>query len=388
MPRIDFETVACERGLQDLEPEWHELFARLRRRHYFQSFDYVRLSWEHVARARGQELCVVVGRQSGRVVFIWPLARYRNRLLHMAEWIGGEHSHYQDVLVEDGPESGAWLDAAWKHVKETQGVDMMWLNHMSDDAVLRPTIDRVRGVGTYVEEAPYIEWSDWSDWASYYGERSKNLRKDLRRRRRRLEDKGQVEFNLLTTRDEVVPLLDWMFRSKTGWMERKGVRMEQGGLDTADTQAFHKAFIADACDAGVVRLGTLTVDGKVIATDLTLLYEDTLIDYIGAFDHDWDYFAPGKLLQEDLLQWSRKHCKIYDFMPYGEDYKYLWAPKDAKTTTYLIPCSVWGRLTVAWRSSRIGRPVRYLQRLRLKDVPRIVRKRLIPTFKKGYRRPA
>jgi len=382
MPRLDFETVADEQGLQALEPEWHDLFQRLRRRHFFQSFGYVRRSWEHVSRVRGQELCVVVGRRSGTVVFIWPLARYKNRLLRMAEWIGGEHSHYQDALVEDRPEAGEWLAAAWKYLAKNHGVDMMWLNHMRDDAVLRPLIDRVNGVGTYVEEAPYIEWSDWSDWASYYGDRSKNLRKDLRRRRRRLEEKGEVEFRLLTSREDVVPVLDWMYQHKIGWMERKGVRMQRGGLDTDETQAFQKAFVADACDAGIVHLGTLTVDGTVIAADLTLLYEETLVDYMGAYDHDWDYYAPGKLLQEDLLQWARKNCKIYDFMPYGEDYKYLWAPKDAKMTTYLIPCSVWGRLTVAWRRSAIGRPVRYLQRLNLGDIRRIIRTRLIPSSKR------
>ncbi|MHC4816543.1 MAG: hypothetical protein ACYTF8_00590 [Planctomycetota bacterium] len=70
-------------------------------------------------------------------------------------------------------------------------------------------------------------------------------------------------------------------------------------------------------------------------------------------------------------------------MPYGESYKYLWASKDAKTTTYLIPCSAWGRLMVAWRRSPIGKPVRYLRRLRLADIPRIVRKRFTLSSKRS-----
>ncbi|MHC4973922.1 MAG: GNAT family N-acetyltransferase [Planctomycetota bacterium] len=376
MSELSFETITDDHGLQALEPEWRDLFGRLPGRRYFQSFGHTLRSWEHIARPRGQKLCVVVGRRAGKAVLILPLARHKNGLARMAEWIGGEHSHYQDVLVEDRPEAGAWIDAAWRHVTKTQGVDIMWLNHMNDSSALRPLIHEVQGVGTFVEEAPYIEWSDFSDWPAYYQERSRSLKKELRRRRRRLEEKGKVEFRLLTAREDVVSTLDWMLDHKTGWMERKGLRMQQGGFDTNETQAFHKAFIADACDEGIVHLATLTVDGKIIAADLTLLYEGTLVDYLGAYDHAWDYFAPGKLLQEDLLKWSRERCEIYDFMPYGESYKYLWAPKDAKTTTYLIPCSAWGRIMVAWRRSPASKPVRYLKRLRLGDIPRLVRKRL------------
>jgi CelD/BcsL family acetyltransferase involved in cellulose biosynthesis len=383
MSDLSFEIIADEQGLQALEPEWRDLFGRLSGRRYFQSFGHTLRSWEHIARPRGQELCVVVGRRAGKAVLILPLARHKNGLARMAEWIGGEHSHYQDVLIEEGPEAGAWLDAAWKHITRTQGVDIMWLNHMSDNTALGPRIQRMHGLGTFVEEAPYVEWSDWSDWPAYYQERSRSLRKDLRRRRRRLEEKGKVEFRLLTSREEVLETLNWMFLHKTGWMERKGLRMRQGGFDNDDTQAFHKAFIADACDEGIVHVGILTVDGKIIAADLTLLHERTLVDYMGAYDPAWDYFAPGKLLQEDLLKWSHGKCEIYDFMPYGESYKYLWASKDAKTTTYLIPCSAWGRLMVAWRRSPIGKPVRYLRRLRLADIPRIVRKRFTLSSKRS-----
>lgn len=376
MSCLSFETVVDEEELQALEPEWRALFGRRSGRRYFQSFGYALRAWQHVARPRGHRLCVVVGRRDGRVVLIWPLARHKNGLARMAEWIGGEHSHYQDVLTEDGPEAGAWLDAAWKYVTRKQGVDIMWLNHMSDDAALRPLIDRAQGVGTFVEEAPYVEWADWPDWPAYYRERGRSLRKDLRRRRRRLKEKGDVEFRILTSREEVVETLDWMFRHKTGWMDRKGLRMQKGGFDTDETQAFHRAFVADACDDGIVRLAILTVDGQTIAADLTLLYGRTLVDYIGAFDHAWDYYAPGKLLQEDVLKWSREKCEVYDFMPFGESYKYLWAPKDAKSTTYLVPCSAWGRLMVAWRRSRLGQPIRRLKHLRLSDVPRLILKRL------------
>lgn len=376
MSCLSFETVVDEEELQALEPEWRALFGRRSGQRYFQSFGYVLRAWQHVARPRGHRLCVVVGRRDGKAVLIWPLARHKNGLARMAEWIGGEHSHYQDVLVEDGPEAGAWTEQAWNHVLRTQGVDIMWLNHMNDDAALRPLIHRMQGVATFAEEAPYIEWSDWSDWPAYYRERSRSLRKDLRRRRRRLEDKGEIEFRILTTRDEVVETLDWMLEKKTGWMERKGLRMHKGGLDTDDTQAFHRAFIADACDDGIVRLAALTVDGEAIAADLLLLCGRTLVDYMAAFDHTWEQFAPGKLLQEDVLKWSREQCDIYDFMPFGESYKYLWAPKYRNTTTYLIPCSAWGRIMVAWRRSRVGRPIRRLKHLRLGDIPRLVRKRL------------
>ena len=72
---------------------------------------------------------------------------------------------------------------------------------------------------------------------------------------------------------------------------------------------------------------------------------------------------------------GRNDCAIFDFMPIGEDYKYDWAAKEAKVTTYVVPCSLPGRILVAWRQSRFGAMARHLVRLRPADLPRVLRKR-------------
>jgi len=167
----------------------------------FQSFDWIRRSWEHIARVRGQKLFVVVGRRAGKVVLIWPPVRFRKLLMQTAEWIGGEHICRNDVLVEDAPEAGEWLEAAWSFVTKT--VDFMWLNRMGDDAALGPLIHRVMGVVSSVEETPYVDWADWPDWEAYWRKRTKNVRKGLARRRRRFEEQGKVGFGFVTSPEEI-----------------------------------------------------------------------------------------------------------------------------------------------------------------------------------------
>ena len=199
MPPLVFGVVADEQEFRSLEPEWRDLFERVRRRNHHQSFGWTWRIWKHIARGRRQKLFVVVGRCAGRVVLIWPLVRFRKLSWRTAEWIGGEHSYYNDVLVEDAPEAAEWLAAAWRHV--TKRVDFMWLCHMRDDAALVPCLQRAAGVVSHVEAAPYIAWSDWPDWEAYWRARSKNLRKDLGRRRRRLEEQGEIGFNVVTSPD-------------------------------------------------------------------------------------------------------------------------------------------------------------------------------------------
>jgi CelD/BcsL family acetyltransferase involved in cellulose biosynthesis len=371
---VDFEVVADEPGLRRLKPEWCDLFERARRRNHFQTFGWILRSWEHIARRRGQKLFVIVGRQAGRVVLIWPLARYRHLLWRAAEWIGAENAYLQDVLVEDAPDAGEWLEAAWSYV--TNRIDFMWLNRLSDDALLVPFLRRVEGAKVDVEAAPYIDWSDWPDWETYM-KRSRNLRGDLARRRRRLAEQGAVAFDVLTSVPEIEKTLDWVLEQKAAWMKRTGLRMREGGVDTAGTQEFFRAVVADAHASGNLCFATLTLDGKLLAAELGWVFQGTFAYEIGAYDPAWEKYAPAKLLIADLVRWTLENgFAIFDFMPIGQSYKYLWASREAGPTTYLVPCSPWGRVLVAWRRSRPGAAARTLLRLRPADVPRIVRNRL------------
>ncbi|MHC4971797.1 MAG: GNAT family N-acetyltransferase [Planctomycetota bacterium] len=373
-PPLAFEIVGDEQAFRSLAPGWRALFERARRPNHFQSFDWTWRSWEHIARARGQRLFVVVGRHAGRVVLICPFVRFPKAGLRTAEWIGGEESRYGDVLVEDAPEAAEWLEAAWSYV--TQRLDFLWLNHMKGDAALVPFLRRVEGVARHVEAAPYVDWSDWSDWEAYRRSRTKNLRKDLSRRRRRLEEQGKVEFRVVSCPDETGETLDWMLAHKAQWLRNRGLRTEAGGIDSADALEFYRASVADARASGHLCLATLTLDGNVLAAELAFRCKGTVTGVLAAYDHAWENYAPGKLLMEDLLRWTLENdCAIYDFMPVGERYKYLWAPKEAEVTTYLVPVSLQGRALVAWRRSRPGAALRRLLRLRFADLPRIVRKR-------------
>lgn len=374
-PPMALEVVADDRAFRALEEEWADLLERVRRPHYFQSFTWTWRIWEHIARGRGQQPFIVVGRQGARVVLIWPLVRFKKAGARAAEWIGGEHSYYSDVLVEDAPEATEWLETAWRWV--TQRLDFMWLSHMREDAALAPLLRRVEGGLRSVEAAPRIEWSDWPDWDAYYRSRSRNVRKDLRRRRRRLEEQGDVEFRFVTSSDEFRATLTWMLRKKTDWMRRRGLRLQDGGVDSADTQAFYRASVADGRQAGPLRLAVLTLDGQLLAAELGILFRGTLTALMAVYDPHWKRYAPGKLLMADLAKWMlERRCDAYDFMPVGESYKYRWTSREAEITTYLVPCSAWGRVVVAWRRSRLGALVRRMLRLRPTDIPRILRNRL------------
>jgi len=169
-----------------------------------------------------------------------------------------------------------------------------------------------------------------------------------------------------------------MGRLKGAWMKRKGLITQEQGLEYADRmRGFYDAFVADTASASeYLRMATLTLDGNVVAAQLGFLFGGTFSAALSAYDPACEKFAPSILLLVDLLRWSlENNCAIFDLLPYGESYKYAWAPKEAKITTYLIPCSLRGTVLVAWRRSRLGAMARRLVRLRPADIPRILRKR-------------
>jgi CelD/BcsL family acetyltransferase involved in cellulose biosynthesis len=180
----------------------------------------------------------------------------------------------------------------------------------------------------------------------------------------------------VTSPKEIGDTLEWMRVHKGAWMEKRGLRTDDGDSDVAEhMRDFYRAF---ATDSEYLRVATLTFDGNVVAAVVGFLFEGTFSAAISTYDPALEKLAPGAQLLAELLRWTLDNgCAIFDFMPYGERYKYLWAPEEARITTYLIPCSLRGRVLVAWRRSRVGATVQRLVRLRAADIPRIVRKRLL-----------
>ncbi len=258
---------------------------------------------------RRARLVVVRDGSDGPVIGIMPLApaaHYgRLPLRHVTGWAHPNH-FLGSPLVRAGFESLfwsillGWCDAAaWArtllHVPRlTEGGP---LHHALVD------VARVRGgepETVHREERALLESSlspaDYWDAAV----RPKK-RKELRRQANRLAEQGEVRLRRWEAGEAIDTWIDaFLDLEARGWKGRAGSAL----ASHTDTQAWFRAILVGAADAGRLDMRTLDLDDRPLAMLINFLSPPGGFSFKTAFDEDYSRFSPGVLLQQanlDLL---------------------------------------------------------------------------------------
>lgn len=146
------------------------------------------------------------------------------------------------------------------------------------------------------------------------------LFKDSRRRRRRLEEQGQVCFKIAGTDQERTHFLAAMLRQKRRrYLESRGVDgfKRPGYLDYFD--AMTERFGA----TGEVSLGALLFKGEPVAVHWGIVTSNRFYYLMPSFEAgDLAKYSPGSLLLEHLVEWCRdRSMAIFDFGVGDESFK-------------------------------------------------------------------
>lgn len=258
---------------------------------------------------RRARLVLVRDGSDGPVIGIMPLAAAahygRIPLHHVTGWT--HHNHFHGApLVRAGFESLfwsillGWCDAApWART-------LVHVPRLTEDGPLhRALVDvaRTRGGEAEVvhrEERALLE-SDLSPEEYWDAAVRAKKRKELRRQANRLAEQGAVAFRRWQPGEAVDPWIDAFLDLETrGW---KG-RAKSALASQSDTQAWFRAILAAAGDAGRLDMRALDLDGRPLAMLVNFLCPPGGFSFKTAFDEDYARFSPGVLLQQanlDLL---------------------------------------------------------------------------------------
>ncbi len=121
-------------------------------------------------------------------------------------------------------------------------------------------------------------------------------RKEWRRQRRRLEEKGPVSLASAGGAAAAAALDDFFALEASGWKGRAGT----AARDNAEIREFMRKAIAGLADNASVH--RLLVDGRPIAAAITLRSRDHGWWWKIAHDESWAQFSPGVLLTRELTE--------------------------------------------------------------------------------------
>jgi CelD/BcsL family acetyltransferase involved in cellulose biosynthesis len=369
---MKIEIINETQALRALEPEWNDLCTRVPDHRYNQTFSWLWRGWECVLSKKNYDLHVIVGRTDGRVVLIWPVVVHRYLAWRMLGWLGADSTECPDLLVESGPKTLEWLQAAWKIIVYDSGIDVIDFRYVREDSPIAPLLEGSANAHKKYSRAPYVACDSWTNWASYFKSLSRKFRNDQMRQRRRLSKCGGVSFEIAETTVEVRDSLRWLLIQKTAFLDQMGVRKHW--FQHRENLDFLQSVVMDSHSSGNLYLAKLCVDGTTIAVLLGFVFKGRLEAVVTTYDPAWQSYSPGRILMEECLKWSfEKQIKIFDFRMNVTPNKRNWAKTSVLLCGYLIPCSFLGRIYVAWFDSTAREGLKKFYWILPKRTQRVIR---------------
>jgi CelD/BcsL family acetyltransferase involved in cellulose biosynthesis len=346
-------TIEVHDSVDAIAEEWEELADRAR------AAPYLRPGWMGAWwRCFGQgRLIVIALRGPDGLEAVLPLEARGRDLCSLSN---EETPRFGPVVAERGIEHklGRALFA-----RAGRSVKLGWLSAEDAASLSVAAVHGDYSTSTALAAAmPFVALT--GDWESFLAEMKADRRRQLRRRRRRLEEAGEVTLDVHDGTEQLDrSLAEFIEIEGSGWKGEAGtaIRSQQ------PLTSFYDEVTRWAAERGELRLAFLRVDGHPIAAHLYIQSFGVLYRFKSGYDENWSKQAPGMLLTGAMLERSfEEGLRLYDFLGGGESHKLDWLA-DARPLVRLHAferSSLAGRVLHGYET--VGRPLakRAVERVR------------------------
>ncbi len=199
---------------------------------------------------------------------------------------------------------------------------------------------------------PWIELD--SSWTDPERKLSASRRSSLRRARRKAEEIGSIEYDILSPKPEELPLLlgESLRIEAASWKGRNGSAL----LTDSERRRFFEKYTAIAGERGILRLCFMRVGGHPAATQIAVESGGGFWLLKVGYDETFARCSPGNLLMVETLRYAAERgLRTYEFLGSAEPWTQIW-------TERIRPCvSVWaypnnfrGMAAFTWDAARFG----------------------------------
>lgn len=357
------EHIGDDEALAALAPEWDHLLADSGLASPFLTWAWVS-AWKETLGA-DHTPAVVAARHpaDGRLLGLAPFAvqerrapgglRYR-ALVFLGS--GPAAPDHLDLMVRRGWESAA-AAPLWGAALRSTRPDLADLDGLRSGGLLEAlTLRRRTDRGRFAEPIPCPYLPLPPTWEEYRAGLGRNLRQNLRRYARRLEEEasGPVTRRLVVHPDEVDLTLDDLARLH---QQVRRARGQAGAFRSPTMTAFHHLAAHRFLEAGRLRLHRLDVDGKAVAVIYCVRQGDVVSFYTTGYDPGYARYGPGRDLMAHAIGAAiAEGATEFDFLRGDEPYKDHWGARLRDDWRVVLPTGARGRLLLGGRN--LLRPLR------------------------------
>lgn len=350
-------TVTSRDAILDLKDDWQRLERISWGSTVFQAFDLC-LPWldAYVFRKAPthQAHVLVFYDRTGQAIALAPLARKLGRFLSTAEWIGDPLVQYGDLLMDPAADKSA-LRTAFSKALGALPVSGLHLRNVRADARVAEVLDLSASAAGEPREALMVDLGRFEAPEDYFASLSKSARTNRKRKRRALEKRGALSFEVVPAGARAAELCKLALAWKSAWLDERG----QSSRAFMDPRALDVlcAAIAHESPTNPFQIFVESIDGVPVTIEIGLVGPQGNAMFIASYDPAYDALSPGKVrIESIILHGFEQGWPLYDMLPPYMSYKKSWTNATLPVSDHLIPTSMAAKL---YRDGylRLARPI-------------------------------
>jgi len=291
------------RQWQSLKESWDEILSATPDSNVFQSYEFLWQWWKYFG--IWNDLCILVLRSGAEVVALAPMMiQYFpifGRTVRKLAFIGADMEMNRPTVLRRFDREKVntavlgYLDA---HRSEWDCADIdeqLWGDNA--DSILRHLVQYDYNVATSETLCPYIELD--GSWEQFLASRSRRMRGNLRRLRRRIQESGKMEIRLTKGWPALDAAIDVHCEIESrSWKIDRNLHIARDAAHYSFYMGLAERFSAD----GHFELRTLELDGRPIASTFGIVDRDSFQSLMIAHDRSYDHLSPGTVLESFELE--------------------------------------------------------------------------------------
>ena len=313
------------RRLEDLDciqDEWDRLLESTRDGSLFLSKEWLK-TWLEVY-WNGRPIRFLLARDENGLRGLAPLLvdsageLWCSRSLTLA---ANSHSHTSTIL--GGQDKIEVLDAFLEHLARSRSHARMAFKHVVRSSSVATRLPEIAGQHRMCTVAR--DSTNWSlvridgDWEDYLKTRKVRVRRELRRKRKKLERAGQFEIRVVTTPEQCDDAMEQVFHvERKSWKEREGTSLttEPGASE------FYATLARLWAGRGWLRIYLLCLDGRPIAHIFGAQFRNAYTALKTSYDETYGVLSPGIVLFGHALQEAfEAKLDLFDFAGHESRWK-------------------------------------------------------------------
>jgi len=328
-PKYQIRVVQDIAEFHKLEAEWNILTENYKHHVPFLCFDWFKIWLKHFLNANKLFILLVYKEDhlSAIAPFIIKNEKFRGIIkAKKIELIGNVHSPVRNFIFLDsnnGTRKGNLIDIFDYLKTQFKDWDIIELEPIPEEDPTFTIIEFVISKAG-LKKRQYNCFGDWYlDEINYSGEeyikkRPKNTRLELKRRKKRLEELGKLEFQIGKDKDKLDHFINL-------YHEVRGKSWKHPETDIL----FQGDFRQLAAEKGWLRFGFLFLNSSAIAAQLRIVSNGVAYFMDTVHDPNYNQFGPGSVLRAEFTKYLIDVDKVkeIDNLRGDEPYKKEWTPK-------------------------------------------------------------